>query len=160
MKTGIIASVLLGLAPCAALGAEEPPVYLAPRVTQPPVVDGRLDDEVWKSTPLIAGLVSNKEKQRAKFATEFRLVHDAEAVYVSVLAREPVMPRLKHREGTDSPHKVWNDDCIEIFLDPQATRRRYYQHIVNAGGLMACSYCGDFPADLPAKAMVGQTNEA
>ncbi len=160
MKTGIIASVLLGLVSCTALAAEEPPVYLAPRVTQPPVVDGRLDDEAWKAAPLITGLVSNKERQPAKFATEFRVVHDADALYVSMLAREPVMSRLKHRDGTESPHKVWNDDCIEIFLDPQATRRRYYQHIVNAGGLMACSYCGDFSADLPAKAVVSQTDEA
>ncbi len=161
MKKVITASVvLLGLVSRAAATAEEPPVYLAPRVTQPPIVDGRLDDEAWKAAPVITGLINSKDKQPARFATEFRLVHDTDALYVAVLAKEPEMARLKHRTATDVPSKVWNDDCVEVFLDPQATRRRYYQHIVNAGGLIACSYCGDFSADLPATAVAGRTAEA
>jgi len=111
--------------------AENPQTYLAKRVIEPPAIDGRLEDKACKAAPLITGLVSNK-RQPAKFATEFRLVRAAEAIYVSVPACEPDISRLKCRDEADAPHRVWNDDCIEIFLDPQATRQRYYQCIINA----------------------------
>lgn len=151
---------LVSLLCSASPAGQESPVYLAPRVMQPPVLDGRLDDEAWKVAPLITGLVTNRDHRPAKFATEFRLVHDAEALFVAVLAKEPDMARLKHRRETDAPHKIWNDDCIEIFLDPHGTRQRYHQYIVNAGGLIASSYCGDFSADLPASAAAGRMPDA
>lgn len=160
MKRGFLATCMaLGIS-CGLQAAQEPPIYFAPRVTQRPVIDGRLDDDAWKTTPLISGLVTNREHQPTRFATEFQLVHDADAIYVAVLARETNLDRLKHRAWADSLQDIFNDDCIEIFLDPQATRRRYYQHIVNAGGLMACSYCGDFSADLPAEAVAGRVADA
>ncbi|MGQ9648735.1 MAG: sugar-binding protein [Phycisphaerae bacterium] len=154
----VFGCVALGLS-CAVTATQNPQAYPASRVMQPPVVDGRLDDEVWKAAPLITDLLSNK-RQPAKFATEFRLVDDGEAIYVSVLARKPDISRLKCRDEADAPHKMWNDDCIEIFLDPQATRQRYYQYIVNASGLIACSYCGDFSVDLFAEAAAGRTEDA
>ena len=133
------------------------PTCRVPRVLEPPVLDGQLDDAVWKSAPVITDLVTSRDHKPARFRTEFRFVYDAEALYAAVTAHEPNLDKL--RIGQD-PLTPWWDDCIEIFLDPQATRTRYFQHIINAAATVASSYVGDFAADVPAEAVAGRTQDA
>lgn len=147
--------VPLALTAAAAAGAT--PTYQTPRVAQSPVLDGRLDDVVWRNAPEITGLVTNREHEPAEFSTSFRFVYDDEALYVAVEAEDAPLDKLKIGSNEDN---VWHDDCVEIFLDPHATRKRYFQYIVNAGGLVSGGYVGDFAADVGGDAVAGRTDQA
>jgi hypothetical protein len=54
------------------------------QVTTPPVVDGRLDEGVWQSAPLVSGFVQSAPMDGAPATerTEVRVLQDGEAVYI------------------------------------------------------------------------------
>ena len=80
---------------CGTAQAGEFPTCRVPRVLEPPVLDGQLDDAVWKSAPVITDLVTNRNHKPARFRTEFRFVYDAEALYAAVTAHEPNLDKLR-----------------------------------------------------------------
>src|SRR5205807_2343937 len=56
----------------------------APVVSQSPIIDGRLDDPVWRDAPVLTGFVQRElhEGQPVSERTEVRIVTDGEAIYV------------------------------------------------------------------------------
>lgn len=134
------------------------PVYQAPLAPQAPVMDGVFDDECWRTAPVLSGLVTNKERTPSRFRTEFRLVYDRDALYVAVLAGEPRVDRVEARRN-DSESAWWQDN-VEIFLDPGATRARYFQYIITPAAVIESGYSGDFAADIAAEAVAGRQADA
>ena len=61
-----------------------PPVARVARTPRAPVVDGRLDDSVWTSAPVIDGFVQHEphDGQLATERTEVRILFDNEAIYI------------------------------------------------------------------------------
>jgi len=61
------------------------PVARAGRASLPPVIDGRPDDPVWQTAPLIGGFVQHEpfEGRPATERTEVRILFDRDAVYVA-----------------------------------------------------------------------------
>jgi hypothetical protein len=87
------ACLLVGGSPAAARAADAPgaaapvrPVAVATRVTSAPVIDGRLDDEVWSTARPLTGFTQRipRDGAPASQPTEFRVLFDAEALYVGV----------------------------------------------------------------------------
>jgi hypothetical protein len=140
-----------------ALAAEEFPTYRAQRIALAPTLDGRLDEVLWRDAPVIDQFVIGHERRPAEYRTECRVVYDNQALYFGFKAFEPDVANLVIR---NEPEKTWYDDCVEVFLDPGATRARYFQYIVNAGGTVEDCYNGDWMADLPSTAAVGRTADA
>ena len=72
-----------------------PPVaasrVLATRAAQPPVIDGRDDDAVWREAPLITGFQEWRPSEGGppKLPTEARIAYDAANMYVFVRAFDP-----------------------------------------------------------------------
>jgi hypothetical protein len=66
--------------------AQERPVASAVRVTEPPTIDGLLDDEAWQNGQPVAGFIQAEpfEGQPASESTEVRIVYDDDAIYVGV----------------------------------------------------------------------------
>jgi hypothetical protein len=135
------------------------PLYVAPRAANTPVLDGKLHDVAWHDAPAATGFVLNGSHTTAAFQTEFRVVYDSEAIYVAVTAFEPDLEGLE-TNYPENGGNIWWDDCVEVFLDPQATRVRYYQYILNAEGACDSAYTGDFAADLPCETAAGRTVDA
>jgi hypothetical protein len=54
------------------------------RVDQPPVIDGRLDDDAWSAAPVISGFVQREPVEGAPVSerTEVRILVDGDALYV------------------------------------------------------------------------------
>src|SRR5438045_3008981 len=90
----------------------------APVVSQRPVIDGRLDDPVWRDAPVLAGFVQRElhEGQPVSERTEVRIVTDGEAIYVGawMYDREPhaIVPGEKIRDGS-----LDNSDYFAIIFD-------------------------------------------
>ena len=106
------------------------------KTAAPPVVDGRSDDAVWREIPWRSGFVMMGENSRKPEAqTRFKAVHDGSRIYFLVQADEPAMHELRcGRNQRDAD--VWNDDCIEIVIDPNRSMDRFYHFAVSAAGTL------------------------
>lgn len=95
------------------------------------VVDGKLDDEAWKTAAVTGGFSTPKDNQRVADAeqTDFRMLWDDENLYVAVRCSNPKAGSLKETEA------VWGTDNFEWFLVPERTYTAHvYQTAVSAFG--------------------------
>jgi hypothetical protein len=115
-------------------GTERPGVR-ALRIAAPPAIDGRLDEECWRTAPLIGALtqVEPREGQPASERTEVRLCFDERALYIGVRCfdREPsgIIATQMARDAV-----LDYDDRIEIVIDTFRDRRNAYFFQVNPAG--------------------------
>ena len=124
---------------------KDAPTCRAVLVETPPVVDGRMA-AAYKAAAPLQFVVSNGEKRKPTDATSARVVCTKDALYVLFRCRysDPGAVKWSRRTHDDS---VWNDNCVEVFLEPTgAGSRNYYQVTVNPGGTLADSLARDHKA--------------
>lgn len=100
------------------------------------VIDGVLDEPVWRSAQLLTGfsLYQPVDQRAAPDSTEVLVWYSTTAIYFGIRAFEPhgvVRATLADRD------RVSNDDNIELHLDTFAERRRAFVFIVNPLGIQA-----------------------
>ena len=100
---------------------------------QPPVMDGRLDDGCWANAPKAKGFVITGSGRIPAEPTEAKVLYDKQALYIGFICHESQMSKLV---APERPHDypMWNDDVIEVFLDPSDQRKEDYHFILSAGG--------------------------
>ena len=111
------------------------PVVHPPRLPQPPVIDGRLDDGVWADAAHITELVQRRplDGVRASEASDIYLGYDSDHLYVGLHAHysDPGMLRANRRDRDESIE----DDLFLIYFDPFLDRQRAYVFTVNGYGV-------------------------
>src|SRR5262245_39939990 len=121
----------------ATIDAQEPsrPRAVSTRISEPPRIDGRLDDAAWQlATPI--GELTQFEPQLGvppSEATEVRFVHDADHLYMSIRCfdREP-WRIVNTTRARDALLEV--DDRVEIVFDTFLDRRNAFFFQINPGG--------------------------
>ena len=92
-----------------------------------------LDDAAWKDVPALGDLLRGDGSGEPSEPTTVRVGATPEGLWVAVACREPfrqlIRPRALKHDGN-----LWEDDSIEIFVDPTGGRKEYFQFIVNAAG--------------------------
>ena len=117
------------------IGAPTDSGVTAVRADAAPVIDGKDDDAVWRTTPPITGFKQWQptEGKEPRFRTEAKVAYDAANLYVFVRAFDPhpdSIIRLLERRDTFTP-----SDMIWIFVDSYHDRRTGYEFGVNAAGV-------------------------
>ncbi|MCE5271047.1 carbohydrate-binding family 9-like protein [bacterium] len=104
----------------------ELPVYEIYRAQSPIVVDGRMDEPAWKAAPEVE-LKLNSDGGAPLWGTRARMLYDDQWLYVGFLSRDP------HIWGTLTGHDdpIYNEEVVEIFLDPIGRGTIYYELEVN-----------------------------
>jgi Domain of unknown function (DUF5916)/Carbohydrate family 9 binding domain-like len=107
----------------------------AVRAQSAPTIDGKDDDAVWRTTPVIDGFQEWRptEGKPARFRTEAKIAYDAANLYVFVHAFDPhpdSIIKLLERRDTFTP-----SDMVWIFVDSYHDRRTGYEFGVNAAGV-------------------------
>ncbi len=104
-----------------------------PEVTQPPVVDGNLFEVVWQKAALLSPFQNADGTAEPQNPTETFLMWDAENLYIGVKAyvAESQLPHISQTQQ-DSP--IWEDECIEILIDPNLQTDIYYHFVINPIG--------------------------
>lgn len=96
-----------------------------------PVIDGRLDDEVW-GTVRRCELFEIEAGGRPAHPTSFLIAWIEDALYLGITCTEPDMPGLMiGTTEADSPN-IWNGDVVEVLLATQF--HSYYQIAVSPSG--------------------------
>ncbi|MCC7517552.1 MAG: discoidin domain-containing protein [Verrucomicrobiae bacterium] len=143
-------------------GAAEPAPVRVPRAAKAPVLDGKLDDACWKANAWQSGFTrAGQPSELAEVQTRFQFCHDGDRLYFAARMEEPRMEALR-AEVAGRDGKVWLDDCVEIFLDPEGKGGNYRHFAINAAGAVFDAYrdqgghVGDPAWDSGAKAAAGR----
>lgn len=107
-----------------------------PPVPEGEKIDGALTDEAWSQSGLISMI--DRGFQPATPATHIRLGWTPTALKIAVVAFEPLMKTLKADvtpENQQPDSRVWEDDSVEIFLQPK-DGKTVYHFIINAAGAL------------------------
>jgi len=108
-----------------------------PRAEQPPTLDGRLDEAVWEEPGAYLGRFRlGLSATPARHTREAWAAWDDQYLYIGVrLQREPgtELRVLTHEPDVSA---IWEDDEIEVFVDPFSTGTEYYHLIINSEGVV------------------------
>src|SRR5256714_10599097 len=149
----MIAAPLLGLAlspqppkhpPIRTEGSAPTPATVRPptdsgatavRANTAPAIDGKDDDQVWLTAPVITAFTQWQptEGKDPRFRTEAKIAYDASNLYVFVRAFDPhpdsIIKLLERRDSFTPSDMVW------LFIDSYHDRRTGYEFGVNAAGV-------------------------
>ena len=110
--------------------------YIAEKIESPIVIDGKLNESDWVNTGVWANSFKLvKSGSLASQQTEFKILYDVKNIYIGIKCEEVNIAYLK---CTTNAHDgdVWNDDCAEIFLEPEKSANTMGFHfIVNPAGV-------------------------
>jgi Domain of unknown function (DUF5916)/Carbohydrate family 9 binding domain-like len=154
----IVSFVCGSLLHVSALDAQAPPVpdgklsavrpELHPqRVAGAPVIDGLLDDDAWKQSPMETGewLSYNPlHGDRIPQKTKVWIASDADYVYFAFQCDDPEPSGIK--TSVTRRDNIWADDWVGISLDALGTGQLSYHFMVNPSGVqldMLNSVAGD-----------------
>jgi len=104
-----------------------------PRAQPPPEIDGELNDPCWQQPAAYLGKFRlGLTAIPARHTREAWATYDDRFLYFGVkLQREPgTKLRVLTRENDNA--EIWEDDELEIFLDPFNTGTEYFQFILNS----------------------------
>lgn len=105
-----------------------------PRLDSAPVIDGKLDDEVWKKVPVFGEFLQTNPGDNIKptHPTEFMMGYDSKNLY---LAFRVIQDKDKVRATVSRRDNIFNDDYIGVFLDTFNDQRQAYIFFFNPLGL-------------------------
>jgi hypothetical protein len=107
-----------------------------PRFDKPPVIDGKLDDEIWKQAALLKDFyqVQPGDNIAPSKPTEVMLGYDAKFLYVAFHCYdEPDKVRATISKRDD----IFNDDYVGILFDTFNDKRKAYEFDFNPFGIQA-----------------------
>lgn len=125
--------------------------YTCTRAAQPPVIDGKLDDEVWRQAPPTEAFVRFDEhrSEGKTLETKAMLAWDDDALYVAWECDDPdVWATIRDRDGN-----LWEEEVVELYVDPDGDGRNYKEFEINPLNAVVdlnIPYCEDgSPHDIP-----------
>ncbi|GIX06102.1 MAG: hypothetical protein KatS3mg115_0505 [Candidatus Poribacteria bacterium] len=106
--------------------AQEPPELVVPRLaegTAAPTIDGELNDPAWASAAWVS-LRDAKTGAVPRRPTEVGIFYTLDALYLAYRCTDEVKPnaRLTVRDAN-----LWEEEVVELFLDPDGNPRTYYE---------------------------------
>ena len=113
------------------------PSIVAVQTTQPPIIDGQLEDPVWQTAARIVKFVQHFpiEGAPATEQTEVYLAYDSLNIYIGIYAHYSDMNlvRVNHVDRD----QTYNDDTVTISFDPFLDSQRGYAMSVNGFGVQS-----------------------
>jgi len=98
----------------------------------PPDLDGWLESPCWKGATWIDRFISVETDRPTGKPTSAAMLWDRRRVYIAFRCAEGQSALL--RCGAQSPEQVWNDDCVEIYLNPGLPGIETFAFAVNPAG--------------------------
>jgi hypothetical protein len=107
------------------------PLNYTVRHTQtPPVIDGDINDEVWKNADWTVQFqdIEGDTKPHPALQTQVKMLWDDSCLYIAAQLQEPnVWAYLKRHDAV-----IFHDNDFEVFINPKNTTHQYFEFEVNA----------------------------
>ncbi len=112
----------------------DPERYLCRKTEEPLVIDGRMNEQSWNEPWVLWTTyfvdINGRGNQAAPFSTRAKILWDEDYLYIGAEIQEPhIRAAVTARDGD-----VYNDNCFEVFIDPDGDTHEYYEVAVNAFG--------------------------
>jgi len=98
------------------------PKYLCKKITTDLNLTGKLDDPHWKKAEPIK-LVDAIHGRAGRFRTEVRALYNDKFLYVGFFCEDDYIWGTKTERDTE----IWNEECVEVFLNPASVKHQYYE---------------------------------
>ncbi|HVF46181.1 MAG TPA: carbohydrate binding family 9 domain-containing protein, partial [Pyrinomonadaceae bacterium] len=107
-----------------------------PKLAAPPVIDGILNDAVWKQAALFGDFIQTNpgDNVAPKHPTEFMMAYDAKHLYMAFRVKQD---RNTIRASVSRRDQIFNDDYIILYLDTFNDERQAYAISFNPLGIQA-----------------------
>ena len=112
------------------------PELNAERVSEPPVIDGVLDDNIWGSAASISEFVQQEPSEGAPASerTEVFVVYDDDALYLGVRAFDSNLEGVVSSEMRRDSDRILDEDYFALILDTFKDSRSGYMFVVSPLG--------------------------
>ena len=115
--------------------SKKSPVQI-PRLSAPPVIDGVLNDEVWKSAAVFGDFIQTHpgDNVAPTHPTEFMMAYDSKNLYMAYkIKQDPstVRATVARRDN------IFNDDYVLVYIDTFNDQRQAYVIFFNPLGIQA-----------------------
>ncbi len=107
---------------------DKPPEYTIYRVSEPIVIDGRLDERAWQQAPRTRRFVHITSGEPGWFNTQAMMLWDDEYLYAACIIEET---DVFAREGRRHTPVYQIDPDVELFFDPDGDGKNYYEFQIN-----------------------------
>ena len=112
------------------------PALRPQRASQPPIIDGVLDDDVWRNQPLETGdfLTYNPlHGEKIKQQTQVWMTYDESFIYFAFQCDDPERSGIK--TSITRRDNIWSDDWVGFSLDALGTGQLSYHFMANPSGV-------------------------
>ena len=108
------------------------PKLLVAQTRQPPNLDGSLADPVWGLANTTQAFVEIRKGGAAPMQASARLLWDERYLYVGVDVQDALL-RASH---TERDQHLWEQDCVELMIDPDGDGRNYFEIQISPRGVL------------------------
>ena len=107
-----------------------------PKLTAPPVIDGVLNDEVWKSAAVFGDFLQTTpgDNVAPTHPTEFLMAYDSKNLYMAYTVKQD---RSTVRATVARRDNIFNDDYVLVYIDTFNDQRQAYVIFFNPLGIQA-----------------------
>lgn len=138
---GVLAAALLATA-AGAQYTPKVPVVVCPRIVSAPTLDGRLDPGEWANAGTLSDFVTLGTGTVPRLPTHVMVMHTQQALYIGAQMDDDAPDQLVANVATKDGN-VTEDDCLEVFIDTEASRKHYAHFAVNSLGTKFDEYDHD-----------------
>ena len=108
------------------------PKLVVVQTKRPPKLDGSLIDPVWSFANTTRAFVETLEGGVAPVQASAKLLWDKRYLYVGVDVQDGLL-RASHTERDDH---LWEQDCVELMLDPDGDGKNYFEIQISPRGVV------------------------
>ncbi|HEV2882802.1 MAG TPA: DUF5916 domain-containing protein [Pyrinomonadaceae bacterium] len=118
-----------------ALPPEKAAPVRIPRVERPPVLDGKLDDDIWRQAAVLKDFyqISPGDNTAPSLPTEVYMAYDARMLYIAFHAHDE--PGKVRATVAKRDEVLSNEDSVRVLLDTFNDRRKAYVLVFNPFGI-------------------------
>lgn len=103
----------------------------AVRTSQPPTIDGILDEPMWSRSPWLETTHTLRESMIATGKARFRIAFDQDNLYLAAQVRQDPGMQDVGPNFTGEGAQVWRDESVEVFINPKRDVDTHYHLMVN-----------------------------
>lgn len=146
VQSAVVATVWLAVDPgcvCEAPRTEIPSIRV-PRARRTPTMDGDLSDwppEAARTEPFVDTMTGAPVSD----APSARMLWDERGLYVALEVRDPLL----RASGRERDAHLWEEDCVEIMLDPDGDGQRYIELQVSPRNVVFDTWFDTYRAPAP-----------
>jgi hypothetical protein len=111
------------------------PVATAPLLAQAPAIDGNVGRAEWQGAALLGPFKTAPEGAADEFERQCFVGYDAQNLYIAFCIERPAQVRQPMSPAEAGHVDSWRGgDLVEVAIDPQRTRKRYFNFALYASG--------------------------